>query len=411
MVLGGGRRGPRARVLRALGAGRRPLARPRVGDLVLGREAEHRLELRAPVAERPPGCGLPRRGRSPPVADLRRALGRGHAAGGAPGRARGRGRRPRRDLLADVARGGDRLPRLRARRRGPGAGLLRVRGAGRRPAARRLRGQGRDHGARVAPPRTRGADARDPRGGAAGGAGTRARARRPVGRGGGCLPRHAGPARGRLGASVPAHLHLGDDGQAEGRSPRPRRVARLDHAGGRLPRGHPSRRRPPLRDRHGLDHGPLDSDRRRCARRDDRLRRRRARLAARPALAADRGGARDHARVLADADPRADPPRRSGGRPLVAADDRHDGRAVEPRPVPLALRAGRRRALPDRQHHRRDGGRRGASSGRVRRSRSRTAPSAGRRREWRWTSSTPRAGRWSAPARSASSSAGSRSRG
>jgi acetyl-CoA synthetase len=44
-------------------------------------------------------------------------------------------------------------------------------------------------------------------------------------------------------------------------------------------------------------------------------------------------------------------------RPLVAADDRHHGRAVEPRAVPLAVRGGRRRTLPDHQLLRRDGGR------------------------------------------------------
>ena len=55
---------------------------------------------------------------------------------------------------------------------------------------------------------------------------------------------------------------------------------------------------------------------------DDRLRRGRARLARRPALAARRGRARDDPRPLADARPRADPARRPAGRPLVAARDR-----------------------------------------------------------------------------------------
>ena len=83
--------------------------------------------------------------------------------------------------------------------------------------------------------------------------------------------------------------------------------------------------------------------------RDDRLRRGRAGLAVRPALAAGRGGARDDPRLLADAGPRADPARRAAGRPLVAADVRHDGRAVEPGALPLAVRAGGRRPRPDRQ--------------------------------------------------------------
>ena len=43
-------------------------------------------------------------------------------------------------------------------------------------------------------------------------------------------------------------------------------------------------------------------------------------------------------------------------RPLVAARPRLDRRAVEPRPVPVAVREGRRRPLPDHQHLRRDGG-------------------------------------------------------
>src|SRR5438094_939375 len=42
-------RGPRARVLRALGTGRGHLSRQRVGHLVHGRQAESRLELRAQV--------------------------------------------------------------------------------------------------------------------------------------------------------------------------------------------------------------------------------------------------------------------------------------------------------------------------------------------------------------------------
>ena len=49
------------------------------------------------------------------------------------------------------------------------------------------------------------------------------------------------------------------------------------------------------------------------------------------------------ARLLADARARADPARRAGSGPLVAAHVRHDRRAVEPRAVPLAVRTGRRR--------------------------------------------------------------------
>ena len=75
-------------------------------------------------------------------------------------------------------------------------------------------------------------------------------------------------------------------------------------------------------------------------------------------------------------------------RPLVAAHDRHDRRAVEPRAVPLALRGGRRRRAA-RSSTARAGPRSArASCRRRRRSRSRRARSAGRRSGWRWTSST-----------------------
>ena len=82
---------------------------------------------------------------------------------------------------------------------------------------------------------------------------------------------------------------------------------------------------------HGLDHGAVDRGRLRGHGLDARLRRGRARLARRPALAAVRGGARHDSRLLADAGPGADPARRPGRRSLVAARVRDDGRAVEPR--------------------------------------------------------------------------------
>ena len=121
----------------------------------------------------------------------------------------------------------------------------------------------------------------------------------------------AAAARGRLGASVSPDLHVGDDRQAEGRPPRPGRLPRLDRARGRLPGGRPSRRRHPLRHRHGLDHGPVDGGGRRRDGLLARLHGGRARLAARPAVEADRGGAREHPRLLADAHPGADPERAS----------------------------------------------------------------------------------------------------
>ena len=61
-------------------------------------------------------------------------------------------------------------------------------------------------------------------------------------------------------------------------------------------------------------------------------------------------------RLLADADPGADPVRRARRGYVVAADDRDYGRALESRPVPVAVRAGRRRPLPDHQLLGRDGG-------------------------------------------------------
>ena len=114
----------------------------------------------------------------------------------------------------------------------------------------------------------------------------------------------------------------------------------------------------PFRHGHGLDHGPVDSGGRAGDGLDARLRGRRAGLAPRPPLAADRAGARLDPRPLTDAREGSDPPRRSRGRPLLAAHDRDDRGALEPRAVPLALRGGRGQAGPDHQLLRRDGGRR-----------------------------------------------------
>src|SRR5437899_3131824 len=102
--------------------------------------------------------------------------------------------------------------------------------------------------ARGARARRRGADA--------------AGARRVLGRGGGVVAGGARAAGGRLGASVPLDVHLGDDGPAEGRAARPGRVPRIDHAGGLLPGGRAAGGRDPFRHRHGLDHGPVGSGRR-----------------------------------------------------------------------------------------------------------------------------------------------------
>ena len=218
-----------------------------------------------------------RRGRRPPRGDVRRALARRDATRGAARLARRRAGRPRRHLPADVARGRRRLARDRAHRRDPGADLLRLRRARRRAAPAGERGEGRDHAAGVVAPRQDGADASDPRRGDARVAERRARRARAV------RPRRASrraaAAAGRLRAPVPPHLHLGHDRQAEGRRARARRLPRLDRARGRVSSRRARRRRRALRDRHGLDHGPVDRRRRRRARRHDRFCRRRARLA------------------------------------------------------------------------------------------------------------------------------------
>ncbi len=215
---------------------------------------------------------------------------------------------------------------------------------------------------------------------------------------------------GRLGDAVPPHLHIRHDRHAERRRARPGRLPRLDRPRGRVPGRRARGRRRPLRDRHGLDHGPVDRRRRRRGRRDDRLRGGRARLAdSRPALADRRAGARHLARPLADAGARAAPARCAEQRPVVAAHVRDDRRAVEPRAVPLALRGRRRLARADHQLHRRHRGRRVLPLADADRSdqgvlgrRSGARDGDGRRRR-------RRRARSSAPARSASSSAAARS--
>ena len=275
-------------------------------DLVRGLPAEHRPGLRAHVGGAHARCGrggLPERGRASRRVDLRCALGAGREARRSARRARRRRGRPGRDLHADGARGRRRLARVRAHRRGPGADLLRLRRAGRRPAPAGLRREGRDHGRLLAPARDAGADARDDRGGAARVADRRARRRvvalRPdLERR--ARPRRAGAARGRGGASLPARVHLRDDRSPEGRAARARRLPALDRPRSGLPVRHPRRRPRPLRHGHGLDHGAVDGGRRRLARGRGGLHGGRARPSRRPALEADRGGARDHARRLAD---------------------------------------------------------------------------------------------------------------
>ena len=309
------------------------------------------------------------------VPELPRALGRGDAAGGDAGCARRRGGRPGGVVPADVSRGRDRVARVCAPGRDPGAGLLRLRGAGGRCAAAGLRGQSGDHRRRLAATRARGADEGAGRRGrpriAVGRARGRlaaarerradaGRPRRLLGRGRRGLARRARAARGRLRAPVPAHLHVGHDRAAEGRAARPGRLPRLDHARGRVPGRRAARGRDPFRHRHGLDHGPVGGRRRDGARLHGRLRRGRARLARGGSpVGARRAGARVDPRALADAGARVDPARRRAGRaarPVFLARARHDRRAVEPRALPLAVRARGRGTLPDHQLLRWDGG-------------------------------------------------------
>ena len=121
-------------------------------------------------------------------------------------------------------------------------------------------------------------------------------------------PGELAAARGRGRAPLPARVHVRHDRQAEGRAARARRLPALDRPRGGLPVRHPRGRPRPLLHRHGLDHGPVDGRRRRRARAPASIYMEGAPdWPARPALAARRGGARDDARRLADADPRADP--------------------------------------------------------------------------------------------------------
>ena len=273
------RRGPRARVLEAVGARARHVEGDRVGDVVRRRPPERRDELPPPLGGAParrPGRRLPRRGRGAARADVPRAVGGDRAARGGARRARRRGRRPRRDPDADVPRGRGRLARVRARRGRAGPGLLRFRRARGPAAPRGLGGEGGDLRRRLVPARPLAADARDrgrgcrrvvDRGGRVGPPPLRVAGARAAAAG------NAARARGRLGAPVPADLHVGHDGPAEGRAPRARRLPRLDRARGRVPDRRERGRGRALRDRHGLDHGAVDGGRRRRGRRDDRLRR------------------------------------------------------------------------------------------------------------------------------------------
>ena len=350
-LLARARRRPRDRVLAALDVGRRLLARARVVDLVQRRPRQRRARdactagrTRSRTTRRFVGLYEDGGRESLTFAEASRQV--DPARRGAR-RARRRRGRPGRDLHADVPGRRRRGARVRAHRRRVRADLLRLRRARDRLAPRGLAGEGRDLRRLVAPPRQADRDARDARRSRA----ARARARDRVeprdalvARRRDAAARDARAGRGRLGGAVSARLHVRHDRQAEGRAPRPGRLPRLDRARGGVPDRREAGRPRPLRDRHGLDHGAVDGRRRRRRRRDGRLRRGRARLAARPAVEARRVGAGDDARPLAHARARAIPHGEPTTNLVDAEGDLHDRRAVEPRSVPLALRARRRRA-------------------------------------------------------------------
>ena len=165
-VLARGRRRSRDRVLAAVDAGARRLARARVVDVVRRRAAEPRLELRPPLARAPRrGRGLARRGRSRSaltwpelsrqVTQVAEALVELGVRRGGPGG----------DLPADVPRGRGGVARVCAHRRRAGARLLGLRGAGDRRAAGGLGRQGGDLRRPLLPAREARGHARHARGG------------------------------------------------------------------------------------------------------------------------------------------------------------------------------------------------------------------------------------------------------
>ena len=91
----------------------------------------------------------------------------------------------------------------------------------------------------------------------------------------------------------------------------------VDRARGRVPDERQAGRPHPLRDRHGLDHGPVDGRRRRRVRSDRRLRGGRARLSGRPALAAVESERVTMLGVSPTLVRALDPQRRARGRPVA----------------------------------------------------------------------------------------------
>ena len=413
MVLAGGRRGPRAsssssRGTQVVDHSRGPEWATWFvgGKLNIAWNCVHRWAASGRTRPRPSSAARTARGassRSPSSRDEVTRLAEALVA------ARRRAGRPRRDLPADVAGGGDRLARVRAHRRRPGADLLRLRGARGRAAAPGLRGEGRDH-----------------------------RRERRCGAAARCRCSRSSRRRAREAPSL-EHVVVAPWDELRRRLPGDARAARRSTPSirtcSRTRPARPASRRASLHVQGGF----LVSIAREVGYQAD----------ARPGdvihFATDMGwimgpwtvvggGAIGATIVFAEGapdwppdrlwrlveeervtilgcsptlDPRADPARRPAADLSSLRVVRHDGRAVEPGPVPLALRAGRRRPLPDHQLLGRHRGRRLLPLADARDADQGVLASAARRSGWRWTSSTTTGSRSSARARSASSSAAS----
>ncbi len=379
VVLGRRGEGPRDLVPDPVRPGPGHVARGGMGHVVHGWDDQRRAPVPRRLGAPNPGGrggGLGGRGRQRPPGHVPGAAGADRPAGAWSALARRAAARHRRDLHAHGHRDRGCAPRVLQAGRDLGADLQRVRSGGRRRPPGGCEGDGVDHGGRLAAAWRTGLDESDRRSrrGRSGQRSPRARleqtrrsrhalerrARRPLGRSPG---RTAGALRhrgARQRASAVHRLHQRDDGQAERRAARARRLPGEDRGGGRVPDRCAPRRRAALGDGPRLDHGPV-GDRRRARAGFDRAAVRGSAEPPRPRPVVGDGGTprRHHARRLAHAHPRADPQRHRTGslaRPLDAAHPGVDGRAVEPRAVPVADGGGRRRPVPDHQPVRRHRG-------------------------------------------------------
>src|SRR6266446_3200128 len=236
-----------------------------------------------------------------------------------------------------------------------------------------LRGEGARHGRRLPSPRPGREDEGDrrrgrrrvaerqarrdlpaarPRGSVDGGA--RSLVARPRRQGIGPVPR--APGRGR--PTVPDHLHVGDDRAPEGGRAHSRRIPAEDRERLRLLSRRRRGRPPLLAHRPRLAHGPHADHGGALSRRHGRALRGRAGLPeARPPLGHRRAPPGDRHGPLADRGAQPHAPRRRArprARALLAAHPGLDGRALEPRALPVALRERRQGAPADHQLHGRD---------------------------------------------------------